>query len=115
MTPTQESMQSRTKARPRLMLVTTGLTLLGGAEVQVVNMAVGLSRRGWDVEIVSMVPLTPPLPDFRGEQVRVTSLEMKRGVPELKAFRRFLKEVRERRPDVDRKSTRLNSSHLGIS
>ena len=100
MTPTQESMQSRTKARPRLMLVTTGLTLLGGAEVQVVNMAVGLSRRGWDVEIVSMVPLTPPLPDFRGEQVRVTSLEMKRGVPELKAFRRFLKEVRERRPDV---------------
>ena len=100
MTPTQELKQSRTMVRPRLMMVTTGLTLLGGAEVQVVNMAVGLSRRGWDVEIVSMVPLAPPLPDFRGEQVRVTSLEMERGVPEWKGFRRFLQEVRERRPDV---------------
>lgn len=100
MTATQEFCQSRTKARPRLMMVTTGLSLLGGAEIQVVNMAVGLSRRGWDVEIVSMVPVTPPMPEFRGAQVRVTSLEMERGVPELKGFRRFLKEVRERRPDV---------------
>jgi glycosyltransferase involved in cell wall biosynthesis len=63
-------------------------------------MAAGLSRRGWDVEIVTMLPLCPPLPDFRGAQVRVTSLEMERGVRGLAGFLRFLSEVRDRRPDV---------------
>jgi glycosyltransferase involved in cell wall biosynthesis len=82
------------------MIVTTCLSLTGGAETQVVNMAAGLSRRGWDVEIVTMLPLCPPLPDFRGAQVRVTSLEMQRGVRGLAGFRRFLSEVRDRRPDV---------------
>ena len=100
MTPTQELRQRRTKTRPRLMMVTTCLSLTGGAETQVVNMAAGLSRRGWDVEIVTMLPLCPPLPDFRGAQVRVTSLEMERGVRGLAGFLRFLSEVRDRRPDV---------------
>jgi glycosyltransferase involved in cell wall biosynthesis len=82
------------------MMVTTCLSLAGGAETQVVNMAVGLSRRGWDVEIVTMLPLCPPQPDFCGAPVRVTSLEMERGPRSLAGFRRFLSEVRERRPDV---------------
>jgi glycosyltransferase involved in cell wall biosynthesis len=100
MTPTEELCPVRTKARPRLMMVTTCLSVAGGAETQVVNMAAGLSRRGWDVEIVAMLPLSPPMPDFHGAPVRVTSLEVERGAHSLAGFRRFLSEVRERRPDV---------------
>jgi glycosyltransferase involved in cell wall biosynthesis len=67
-------------ARPRLMMVTTCLSHTGGAETQVVNMAVGLSRRGWDVEIVTMLPLSSAAAGFPRRTVRVTSLEMERGM-----------------------------------
>lgn len=82
------------------MMVTTCLSLTGGAETQVTNMAIGLSRRGWDVEIVTLLPLAPPLPDLRGARVSVTSLEMERGMGSIRGFQRFLSVVRERRPDV---------------
>jgi glycosyltransferase involved in cell wall biosynthesis len=100
MTSTEDFRAERTMARPRLMMVTTCLSLTGGAETQVTNMAIGLSRRGWDVEIVTLLPLAPPLPDLRGARVSVTSLEMERGMGSIRGFQRFLSVVRERRPDV---------------
>jgi glycosyltransferase involved in cell wall biosynthesis len=86
--------------RRRLMLVTTCLSLNGGAEVQAFEMGRGLVQRGWDVEIVSLLPFSFPIPDLTGTGIRASSLEMRRGVAEPAALRRFIAMVRESRPDV---------------
>src|ERR1019366_6850040 len=57
-------------------------------------------RRGWDVHLVSMLTPAPPLPDLTGTRIRVTSLEMQRGVASPRALARFVALVRRERPDV---------------
>ena len=84
----------------RLMLVLTYLSPAGGAETQVVDLARGFDRRGWDVHLVSMLTPAPPLPDLTGTRIRVTSLEMRRGVASPAALARFVTLVRRERPDV---------------
>ena len=84
----------------KLMLVTTTLTLGGGAEAQVVDLALGMKQRGWVVEIVSMLNPRPPAPDLSGAGIRVRNLGMRRGVPNPGAVLRFREMVRESRPDV---------------
>ncbi|MGA2113994.1 MAG: glycosyltransferase [Bryobacteraceae bacterium] len=88
-------------SRPgRLMLVMTYLSPAGGAETQVVDLARGFDRRGWDVHLVSMLVPAPPLPDLTRTRIRVTSLEMQRGVASPAALARFVALVRQERPDV---------------
>ncbi|MGP8246991.1 MAG: glycosyltransferase [Bryobacteraceae bacterium] len=89
-----------TKRRGRLMLLMTYLSPAGGAETQVVDLARGFDRRGWDVHLVSMLAPAPPLPDLTGTRIRVTSLEMQRGVANPAALARFVALVRRERPDV---------------
>jgi glycosyltransferase involved in cell wall biosynthesis len=84
----------------RLMLVMTCLSPSGGAETQVVDLARGFDRRGWDVHLVSMLAPATPLPDLTGTRIRVTSLEMQRGVASPGALARFVTLVRRERPDV---------------
>jgi glycosyltransferase involved in cell wall biosynthesis len=84
----------------KLMLVVTSLSLAGGAEMQVLKIAMGLKQRGWDVEIVSMMTPTPPAPDFTGTGIRVYDLGMRRGVPDPAAVMRFRAILRHSRPDV---------------
>ena len=84
----------------KLMLVVTTLSLGGGAEAQVIDMALGFKHRGWDVEIVSLLDPEPPVPDFSGTGVRVHSLGMRRGVADPCAVLRLRSIVRQSRPDV---------------
>ena len=84
----------------KLMLVVTALTLGGGAESQVIDMATGLKDRGWQVEIVSMLTPKPPTPDLSGTGIRFHSLGMRRGVADPSAVLRFRALVKQSRPDV---------------
>jgi glycosyltransferase involved in cell wall biosynthesis len=86
--------------RRRLMLVTMSLSVIGGAEAQVVDLAVGLRQRGWEVEIVSLLPSGHPMADLRGTGVTSSCLEMRRGVPDPAALGRFIGLVRSLRPDI---------------
>jgi len=100
MTATMETPRLLTQRPGRLMLVMTYLSPAGGAETQVVDLARGFDRRGWDVHLVSMLTPAPPLPDLTETRIRVTSLEMRRGVASPAAFARFVALVRRERPDV---------------
>jgi glycosyltransferase involved in cell wall biosynthesis len=84
----------------KLMLVVTTLSLGGGAEAQVIDMALGLKRRGWAVEIVSLLDPEPPVPNFAGTGIRVHSLGMRRGVADPCAVLRLRAIVKQSRPDV---------------
>lgn len=84
----------------KLLLVVTALTLGGGAEAQAIDTAIGLKRRGWQVEIVSMVTPEPPVPDLSGEGIRIHSLNMRRGIADPRALLRFRNLVKQLRPDV---------------
>ncbi|WP_243031838.1 glycosyltransferase [Thermus altitudinis] len=77
----------------------TGLSR-GGAETQVFLLASGLMRRGWDVQVISLLPGG----DLRGELeaagIPVMDLSMNRGMPDPKAIWRLARALRRFRPNV---------------
>jgi glycosyltransferase involved in cell wall biosynthesis len=78
----------------------TGLHV-GGAEVQVVSIAKRLHSLGWKADVISMLPLEGTLPDeLRLGNVAVSSLNMRRGVPDPRAFVRLLTILRRLRPSI---------------
>lgn len=81
-----------------LMLITT-LTF-GGAETQVIRLAIELRRRGCVVKIVCLVDPNAYLSQLEEEHIEVLSLGMPRGVPDPRAIWRLRRIVREFRPDV---------------
>jgi glycosyltransferase involved in cell wall biosynthesis len=85
--------------RPPVALVITGLAF-GGAERELVQVAAELVRRGWPVEVVSLLPLDGFAEELVAAGVPVRSLGMRRGRPSLGAFLRFLRFLDERRPAV---------------
>lgn len=93
-----ESMARNTKS-PSILLLTTALTY-GGAEVQVVELARGLKRRGWQVHVVSMVAPVAFTTQLRAAGVTVHSLDMSPGRPSARAMRRWVSIVRSVRPDI---------------
>jgi len=84
----------------KLMLVVTSLSLAGGAEVQAIDMGLGLKERGWDVEIASLLTPEQPALELIGGRLRVHDLGMRRGMPDPAALLRFRAILRESRPDV---------------
>lgn len=84
---------------PRVTLLTTGLAL-GGAEAQVALLASGLHRRGWDVEVVSMLPPEAHQDRLASDGIAVIDLKMRRGVPDPRSLLRLTRELRRFRPHV---------------
>ena len=81
-------------------MLSTAIGVGGGAEEQVMLLSLGLRARGWDVKIVSLVPLFPLSADLQASDICVTSLGMKRGVPDPRGLLRLMKELRSFEPDV---------------
>ena len=82
-----------------LLLLTTGLAY-GGAETQLVNLAIKLKERGWDVRIVSMLPPQAFTDELKEAGIPLATLNMRRGVSDPRAIFRLLKILREWKPDI---------------
>jgi glycosyltransferase involved in cell wall biosynthesis len=88
-------------SRPgRVMMVSTALGVGGGAEEQVMLLSLGLRARGWEVRIVSLVPLIPVSAELEASDIQLASLGMKRGIPDPRAMLSLIKELRGFQPDI---------------
>jgi glycosyltransferase involved in cell wall biosynthesis len=83
----------------RITFVITGLGM-GGAEVQLCLLAAGLMRRGAAVQIISMLSMIADHPELADGAIPVRTLGMSRGAWKPSHFVRYIKAVREFRPDV---------------
>jgi glycosyltransferase involved in cell wall biosynthesis len=87
-------------ARGRILLLSTDMGMGGGAEEQVIHLAVSLHRRGWTTRIVSMLPPSPMPPDFDYSAIPVDHLGLRRGIPDPRSIFRFAAILRKFQPDV---------------
>lgn len=85
--------------RGTLLLLTTGLSV-GGAEVQLMELALRVRELGWRVEVVSLLAPGALCLELKAAGIIVHSLDMHRGVPNPFALLRFARIVRRTRPDV---------------
>jgi glycosyltransferase involved in cell wall biosynthesis len=72
----------------------------GGAEVQVVQLATGLRKRGWDTTVVTMLPPRRFTDDLDRAGVDLECLNMRRGVADPRAILRFRRILRRKRPQI---------------
>ncbi len=91
--------QSHTKRPGRIVILITTLTF-GGAETQVVRLATELKTRGWTVCVVCMVKPTAYMSQLEAQHIPVHSLDMKRGVADVRAVFRLASLIRDFRPDI---------------
>lgn len=94
---------------PTATPATTGKSILfvvnalgvGGAEIQVLRLAIGLRQRGWAASVVSMIPpAAPEEMELQRNGVDVHCLNMRAGIPNPLALLRLCRLVRQLRPDV---------------
>ncbi|MGI6285991.1 glycosyltransferase [Neomoorella humiferrea] len=81
------------------MFIITGLNY-GGAEMQLVRLAIQLKARGWKVMVVSMLLPVAYVEELKAAGIPVTSLGMRRGVPDPRALFRLARILRRERPQV---------------
>ena len=90
---------SHTKRPGRIVILITTLTF-GGAETQVVRLATELTMRGWKVCVVCMVKPTAYTSQLEEQHIPVYSLDMKRGIADVRAIFRLASLIRGFRPDI---------------
>lgn len=83
----------------QVLFLATGLGY-GGAESQLVQLAIRLKNRGWGVGVVSMLPPEAYVDELEAAAIPVASLGMRRGVPDPRAVIRLARIVRRERPLV---------------
>ncbi len=79
----------------------TALDPIGGAEMQVTNLAKALRSRGWKVTVISMLPEGHRLAgELRNSGVSIASLGMRKGIADPRAIWRLAKIITVLKPDV---------------
>ncbi|MGI6605098.1 MAG: glycosyltransferase [bacterium] len=77
----------------------TGLNY-GGAETQLVRLAVALKGRGWQVGVISMLPPQAFTEELGEARIPLATLNMRRGVPDPRAVLRLVKILRQWKPHI---------------
>jgi len=72
----------------------------GGAETQLMHVALRLKGRGWDVHVVSMTPPRAYVQELESAGIPVVSLDIKRKLPDPRPVIRLARLIRDWRPDV---------------
>ncbi len=84
----------------RVLFLITDLAY-GGAEDQVVRLAVHLKTRGWDVAVTTMLSPSAYMQELESAGVPLVSLDIRRGrVPDPRAVTRLAGATRRWRPDI---------------
>ncbi len=83
----------------KVLFVTTGLAY-GGAETQVVDLALRLKARGWQVDVVSMLTPQAYVTNLQERGIAVWSLDMTPGIPDPRGALRLIRIIRALRPHV---------------
>ena len=81
----------------RITFLITGLDY-GGREVQLVQLASQLKKRGWHVQIVSMIPPRSFTEQLAALAIPIFSLGMDRGVPNITAIGKLAKILKDFQP-----------------
>jgi len=82
-----------------VLFLITGLAY-GGAETQLVNLAISLKKRGWKVRVVAMLPPQAFTEELKEAGIPLSTLNMRRGVADPRAVFRLVKMLREWRPQI---------------
>ena len=77
-----------------IAILTTGLAY-GGAETQLVNLAISLKKRGWKVRVVSMLSPQAFTEELKEAGIPLSTLNMRRGVADPRVVFRLVKILRE--------------------
>jgi glycosyltransferase involved in cell wall biosynthesis len=83
----------------RVLILVTTLTF-GGAETQVVRLATELKARGWAVAVVCLVAPVAYVQQLNKAGIDVHSLDMPRGLPDIRAVFRLRSLIRRLQPDI---------------
>lgn len=83
----------------KLLFVITGLAY-GGAETQVMHLAIRLNARGWDVQVVSVMPPLAYTEELNKAGVPVISLGVRRKWPNPKPFFYLIRIIRRWQPQI---------------
>jgi len=83
----------------KIVFLTTGFDY-AGAEAQVVELAAGLKRKGWEPLIVSMIQPTGFIEELRELGIELLCLNMNKGLSGIMAIWRLRQILRRFRPDV---------------
>ena len=73
---------------------------VGGANLQVLALSSAFRARGWEVGIISMMPPKVDVSNLEADGIRVATLGMRRGIPDLRAVIRLRRHLRAWRPAV---------------
>lgn len=84
---------------PRLLFVVTGLAF-GGAETQVMHLATRLSRRGWNVTVISIMPPVAYEEELSNAGVRVLTLGIGKKRPDPKPLLKMARVIRQWQPHI---------------
>jgi glycosyltransferase involved in cell wall biosynthesis len=88
------------RKRPYRVVYLITASGMGGAEQQVRHLALAFQQRGWDVGVISMLPLEPPMSELEGRGIRTASLALRRGLPDPGGALRLRALLRVWEPDV---------------
>src|SRR5215472_205093 len=87
------------KLKKSIVFVVNTLTH-GGAEIQVLRLALGTKRRGWGVCVVSLLPPEALVDQLEAAGIDVDCLNMRRGVPNPLAIFRLRAILARRQPSI---------------
>jgi glycosyltransferase involved in cell wall biosynthesis len=86
--------------RPKTVAILTSGLAFGGAERQLANLALGLHRREWSVQVLSMMAPTAFIDEFDRDRIPWTTLRMAQGVPDPRALIKTIKWLRASKPQA---------------
>lgn len=89
----------KTSFYKNIIFLTTGLNY-GGAETQLVQLAMRLKARSWSVKLISMLPPEAYVEELTKDGISVVSLNMRRGVADPRAIFKLATCLRDERPQI---------------
>ncbi len=87
------------KKNIKLLFIITDLDY-GGAETQLLRLAVRLKSRGWNIKVVSLMPPKAYVQDFELASIPVCSLGIKRKLPDPRPIFKLIKIIHKWQPHI---------------